>query len=284
MLTLTLGVITGLLLGLTGAGGSVVALPLLMTGLQWPLTQAAPVALLAVCASATAGTITAWPQKLVRYRAALLMAFAGLFTAPLGLHVATLIPEIVLVPVFVIIIAVVALRMFLQAQRTPDETLVVRADLHGTAVAQRDVPCQVNADGRLRWTPPCMLAITASGAVSGFLSGLLGVGGGFVIVPVLRAVTALPMHGAVATSLMTIALTSAYTLGVTLFSGHGFPLQIAFMFVVGALIGMLLGRYLAPRLAGPTLQKGFAIFLLLSGSVLLAKTLFGLAPIDALTR
>ena len=73
-----LGAIVGLVLGLTGAGGSIFAVPLLMWGLGWTLPQATPVALLAVCAGASFGTITAWDVELVRYRAAMLMAATSL--------------------------------------------------------------------------------------------------------------------------------------------------------------------------------------------------------------
>lgn len=261
MLAALLGLVTGLILGLTGAGGSVIALPLLMLGLGWTLPQAAPVALLAVCASATLGTLIAWKHRIVRYRAASLMAFTGLLTAPLGLFAAARAPAQVLTLIFAVVLSIVALRLWQQARQRPDETKIVSAHMQGEAVTQRDVPCQVNSDGRLRWDIPCLRAIIASGAGSGFLAGLLGVGGGFVMVPALRAVTTLPMHGAVATSLMTIAITSAYTILMHVASGHTLQWLIALPFALGAIGGMLMGRGIAPHIAGPRLQQGFALLL-----------------------
>lgn len=81
LLPAVLGMVAGLVLGLTGAGGSILALPLLMFGLGWTLPQAAPVALLAVSAAATFGTVVAWDVRFVRYRAALLMSAAGAVAA-----------------------------------------------------------------------------------------------------------------------------------------------------------------------------------------------------------
>ena len=71
-MSVLLGIAVGLILGLTGAGGSVLAVPLLMAGLGWSLPQAVPVALLAVAAAAALGAWLAWRQSYLRYRAALL--------------------------------------------------------------------------------------------------------------------------------------------------------------------------------------------------------------------
>lgn len=264
MLIITLGLITGLVLGLTGAGGSVLAVPLLMWGLDWTLQEAAPVALLAVSASATLGTLTAWTQKIVRYRAALVMAATGMLAAPFGLHAAAALPVAILTGLFAAVLGLIALRMWRQTLTSPEETRVVRAAVAGAAIDSSEPLCQLNpATGRLHWTRRCTLAIVGSGGITGFLSGLLGVGGGFVIVPALRLFTNLPMHSAVATSLMAIALTSAGTAGIAAATGRTLPWLIALPFMAGAIAGMMGGRLLAPRIAGPRLQQGFALAMLL---------------------
>ncbi|MDY6919124.1 MAG: sulfite exporter TauE/SafE family protein [Pseudomonadota bacterium] len=263
MLAAILGLAVGLILGLTGAGGSVIAVPLLIWGMGWTLPQAVPVALLAVSAAAIFGTATVWPQGIVRYRAALMMSAAGMLTAPLGLAAAQILPLPLLNVGFALILLVVSLRMLYAARKSPDETRVVRAGLRDQREAPGEPVCKVNPDtGRLLWTRPCALAITGGGLATGFLSGLLGVGGGFVIVPILRAVTDLSFHSAVATSLMAIALTSAGTVLMALAQGGNLPLLVALPFVLGALAGMLAGRLTANRLAGPRLQTGFASVML----------------------
>lgn len=271
MITIILGLIVGLVLGLTGAGGSVIAVPLLMWGMGWTLPQAAPVALLAVSASAALGAIGAWKQGIVRYRAAMVMAGTGLLTAPLGLMAGDHLPVTFLNLVFAAVLLLIALRMLKQARQTPDETRIVRASLQHDGSELQGPVCQINTDGRLRWTRPCAVAIVSSGAGTGFLSGLLGVGGGFVIVPALRTFTALPFHSAVATSLMTIALTSAGTVAIALYQGRELPWSVGLPFMLGALAGMLGGRWLAPNIAGPRLQQGFAITVVLVATGMAVK-------------
>ena len=264
MLAAILGLMAGLVLGLTGAGGSVLAVPLLMWGMGWTLPQAAPVALLAVCVSAALGTFTACRQKIVRYRAALVMAATGMITAPLGLKSAALLPVNLLTGIFAVVLLLIAARLWRQTRTQPEETRIVRAALQGVSINNTSPLCELNPDtGRLRWTRPCTVAIISSGAATGFLAGLLGVGGGFVIVPALRQFTNLPFHSAVATSLMAIALTSAGTAAIAVAGGHHLPWLIALPFMAGAIAGMLAGRLLAPKMAGPRLQQGFALLMLL---------------------
>lgn len=272
-MSLILGLLIGLVLGLTGAGGSILAVPALMIGLGWSLTDAAPVALIAVCAAATFGTVAAWDVSYVRYRAAMLMAVAGFIAAPLGLLAANALPTPTLTWVFCGVLVIVATRLLLQARQHPDETTIVRADVHGDGTPAHGPLCRLHeGSGRLQWTSPCAFVVSAIGAATGFLSGLLGVGGGFVIVPSLRTATALSMHSAVATSLMAIALTSAGTVLVILLSGKSLPWLIALPFAAGALGGMLAGRRLAPRVAGPILQQGFAALMVVAALVLIVRT------------
>jgi uncharacterized membrane protein YfcA len=268
------GVLVGLVLGLTGAGGSVFAVPLLMLGLGWSITQAVPVALIAVCAAATLGTLVAWDVSYVRYRAALVMAAFGWLTAPLGLRLADRLPQSALAAAFAVVLAGVALRMFLQARRNPAEARVVRAAVAGDGAPAGAPACRTSpTSGRLVWTRPCAMLIAGIGAFTGLLSGLLGVGGGFVIVPALRATTLLSMHSAVATSLLAIALTSAGTVLVSVAMGRALPGMVALPFVLGTLAGMLIGRRIAPRVAGPLLQQGFAVAMLGAAGVLAAQAI-----------
>lgn len=273
-MSIALGVLVGLVLGLTGAGGSVFAVPLLMFSLGWSLPQAAPVALLAVFVAAAFGTVVAWDVAYVRYRAAILMAAAGLITAPLGLHAARAISGTLLQLAFAGVLLLVAGRMIWQARRHPEEARVVRATVAGDVPQDRGPLCQLSAtNGRLIWTRPCALLISAIGACTGFLSGLLGVGGGFVIVPALRAGTPLSMHSAVATSLLAISLTSAATLLTALAMGGSIAWAMALPFVLGTLFGMYAGRLLAPRIAGPALQQGFAAAMVLVAGAMMLRAL-----------
>jgi uncharacterized membrane protein YfcA len=116
-----------------------------------------------------------------------------------------------------------------------------------------------------------MALMSGIGVITGFLSGLLGVGGGFVIVPSLRAATELSMHSAVATSLMVIALVSTGTFAAMLIHGQEISWLFATPFVAGSLAGMWGGRLIAPKIAGPRLQQGFASLLIGIGLYLIFR-------------
>ena len=258
-----LGILVGLVLGLTGAGGSVLAVPLLMAGMGWSLPQAAPVALLAVCAAATFGTVVAWDRTHVRFRAAALMGLVAVVTAPMGVRAAATLPLPLLTALFAGVLALVGARMFLQAARAPAEAGIVRATVAGEGpMAGPGWWIPVNAHGRIVWGPRTAATVGAIGALTGFIAGLLGVGGGFVIVPALRMASGLSMHSAVATSLMAIALISAIAAAGAVAQGVPVDWSAAPWFVAGALAGMYAGRKLAPRIAGPRLQQGFAVVML----------------------
>lgn len=257
---LGIGLFLGLVLGLTGAGGAILAVPLLMAGLGWDFPLAASMALAAVAASAAVGAWSGWRQGLVRYRAAFLMAVAGLLFVPLGLWLAQRWPHAVLELLFALLMAVAAVRLYRQTQ----EAEVARGGVPVPEQECAEMLCKLNpATGRFSWTSPCAAVLTATGAFTGLLSGLLGVGGGFVVVPAMRQVTELSMHSAVATSLLFVALVSG---GAVLWAAaqHHLPSgSLVAPFVLAAVVGMLLGRQLAPRLAGPRLQRGFAGLMLL---------------------
>jgi uncharacterized protein len=116
---------------------------------------------------------------------------------------------------------------------------------------------QDTARGRLIWTLPCARVLAVWGAVAGFLSGLLGVGGGFVIVVALKRSTDLPMQSIVASSLAVIALVSITGVASSALQGH-MDWPVALPFAAGAVCAMLIGRAFAKRLSGPALQQGFA--------------------------
>lgn len=252
LLAAALGSIVGLILALTGAGGAIIAVPLLMFGLGWDVGRAGPVALVAVGASALIGTIIGLRARIVRYRAAALIAGVGSLVTPLGIYCAHRLPPKPLTLIFAVVLLYVSVRLFRQA----------RAELRGTPLAQDDrdsAACKLSSEtGRFRWTALCTQALAKAGLATGFLSGLLGVGGGFVIVPALRRSTDLPMNSVIATSLMAIALISTATVTVSALSGK-LDVAVALPFALGAMAAMLAGRRIAAKLAGPHLQQGFAV-------------------------
>jgi hypothetical protein len=257
MLTLALGGLIGLVLALTGAGGGVLAIPLLVFGLHLPVQQAAPVGLVAVGLASALGAALGLRQGIVRYRAAGLIGATGMLMAPFGVLLAQQLPNRPLLGAFALVLVYSAWRML----KCPSLSEV---DPVG-------VPCHVSpTDHRLTWTRPCARALAGTGLASGMMSGLLGVGGGFVIIPALTRYTDLDARSIQVTSLAVIALVSVS--GVTTAAMQGtLPWHIAQPFTLGAVVALLLGRQVAGKINPKRLQQAFAWFTLMVAVLMLAR-------------
>jgi hypothetical protein len=265
IISILLGTFVGIVLALTGAGGAIIAIPLLVFGLHLGLLQAAPIGLLAVMLAAGMAALMGLRAGIVRYKAASLLACCGLLTAPLGVWLAHVVSNLALAIIFSAVLIYVAITMFIKAQK---------AIQCGTAECMdSDQPCRVNQQiGKFSWNAPCAHAMVLSGTVAGFFSGLLGVGGGFIIVPALRKFTNLDMKSIVATSLAAIALVSGA--GVLVYAAKGvIEWHLALPFVIGGLFGMMAGQVVAKKLAGARIQQAFSTVAFLIAIGLLIKAL-----------
>ncbi len=259
MISLLFGVIIGFSLGLTGGGGSIFAVPLLVYGLALPAHQAVGVSLFAVGATALGGAIVRLRRREVDLWAALLFGVAGMLGAPLGAALGAKLPPGGLLSGFAVLMLLVAARMWRQALRRPGETQVVRAGVDARAASGSGPACRINPAGGLILSSRCARVLALGGLLTGALSGLFGVGGGFLIVPALVLMASLSIQRAVATSLLVIAIISISGGVAHLLAGHHtLNWTITVLFVLGGLGGMLLGARLSRRLAGPALQKLFA--------------------------
>lgn len=264
-LEILLGMLVGLVLGLTGAGGGILAVPALVAGLGWSMTAAAPVALMAVGAAASMGAIDGLRKGLVRYRAATLMALLGAGLTPLGVSVAHQLPPTWLSALFSLVLLTVAWRMLRQGRERTTGSVS-----EGAGWQQKN--CMLDpVSGRLCWTLRCSLALAAVGSFCGFLTGLLGVGGGFLLVPAFRQLTDIRAHAVVATSLMVIALISISAIIGALYHGVSIP-AAGGVFIAACVLGMGLGRRLAPHIPARALNIGFSILCLVVAVGLLLKT------------
>ena len=261
MISLALGVAVGLILALTGAGGGILAVPLLVFGTGIGVAQAGPIGLMAVGMAASLGAILGLRLGVVRYRAALLVAVTGMAFSPAGLWLARRIDNRWLAVLFASTLLYVAFNTLRKARGKA-----------APAAPQRPVCVRAAGSGRFIWTRPCARALALSGSAAGLLSGLLGVGGGFVMVPALQRFTDLGMQSAVATSLAVIALISAAGVATSAASGT-VAWSIALPFSAGALAGMLGGRSLSRRLSGPHLQVAFAAVSAVVAAGMIAKAL-----------
>jgi uncharacterized membrane protein YfcA len=224
-----------------------------------PMQQAAPVALVGVGLAALVGAGLGLREGVVRYRAALVLGSCGMLLAPLGVALARLLPQPPLLVAFAALMLFAAARM----ARRP-------AAVHA-ARPRRDPVCRrPDTGGRLRWTWRCATALGSVGGVTGLLSGLLGVGGGFVIVPSLLHLSNLDIRNIQATSLAVIALVSASATGAALWQGQ-LSLGVALPFALGAALGLVAGRRAACLLAPRMLHLAFAATSAVVALMLLAR-------------
>ncbi len=233
------GGLIGFLLAVLGAGGSILLLPLLISGAGLPTREAVPLSLLAVTLLAVANAGPYLRRRQVAPRPALILGVPALAGSWIGgtLVKQGLIPEQVQLAVF----AVAALVAAWLLSRRPGRSTQSRR-------------------------PGATLALAGQGLVVGLLTGIAGVGGGFAIVPALVLLAGLPMPMASGTSLLLIATNSLVALGAL---GHwpAAALPLLAPLIAGGLAGAIGGQALAPHLSDRHLRQGFAA--LLVGSALL---------------
>lgn len=237
------GIVIGCLLGITGAGGGILAVPALMMSQGWTISQAAPVGLLAITCSTFIGSLQGLYKKIVRYRAAIWIAIIGIPSAHYGVYLANLISPIGLSIVFAITMFIVGYRLLSNKS-------------HDLA----NPPCQIHQlTGRLIWNIKTLIVLGILGLIAGLFTGLLGVGGGFIIVPALRKLTNLDMRSIIATSLMIIFLIGVISIAMHLLQGFQYPVNITISFVFSTIIGIFIGRKMSDLISTQSIQKIFAI-------------------------
>lgn len=261
-LAFILGALVGAVMGLTGAGGGILAVPLLVFGLQLTVAQAGPIGLLAVGIAAGIGAIVGLKSGNVRYRAALLVAATGILLAPAGVWLAQRLNTRILSMLFAVVLLWVSYKSFRDSRQDGAVNYPV---IEPSCI--QDVQ-----SGRFVWTTKCAKKLAVWGSVTGMLSGLLGVGGGFVVVPVLQRHTDLAMQSVVATSLAVIALISMTGLATSISGGH-FNFAIGVPFAAGAMVGMLLGGEASSRLSPTYLKIAFALISLMVAAGMIYKAL-----------
>ncbi len=272
IITITCGIVVGLALGLTGGGGSNFAVPLLIFAVGLTPSQAIPASLAAVAVIAAAGAVHAIKSQLIFWQPTIVFALASMLGAPLGLKLAQGVDSRVIVIGFAVLALLVGSSMWWRALFHPDQSSVVRAQPERMQ-DDSGLVCRLAQDGQLRFSAPCSIALAAAGILTGLLAGFFGVGGGFIIVPALMFITRMGIHGAVATSLVVIALTGLT--GAAYAASQGSILWMVLLpFMGGGLLGMLIGRNTAHFIAGPRLQKFFAVTVVLMATSMLIRTVY----------
>jgi uncharacterized membrane protein YfcA len=269
--SLLMGSLVGLSLGLTGGGGAVLAVPMLVFGLKLPPDQAVLISLIAVGTTSIVGFLNRFRVGQAEVPTGLLFAAAGALGAPVGNWVSHQLPPFALMIGFAGLTWVVALRMLRQSMGQGGI-----ADVDFQNHSNDDGPaCQRDAQGRLLLHTRCALLMILVGVLTGFLSGLFGVGGGFVIVPALTLFSSMAIPKAVGTSLLVISLVSlSGFLSSQLLASHPIPWEIAIPFSGAGVAGLVLGQSIAHHLPTAVLQRLFAILMMAMALWIIARHWF----------
>jgi uncharacterized membrane protein YfcA len=251
VLAVVLAVLVGVSLGLLGGGGSILAVPLLVYVAGMEAKEAIATSLLVVGTTSAVALIPHARAGRVRWRTGLLFGAAGMVGAYAGGRVAEYLPGSLLLVAFSLMMLATAVAM-IRGRRTPDKP------------GHTELPV-----GR----------VLLDGVVVGLVTGLVGAGGGFLIVPALVLLGGLPMSVAVGTSLLVIAMKSFAGLAGYLASVEiDWPVALA---VTGAaVLGSLLGSRLTGVIHPDSLRRGFGWFVIAMGVLILAQQV----PADLLTQ
>ncbi|MFJ8232736.1 sulfite exporter TauE/SafE family protein [Streptomyces sp. NPDC094448] len=227
LLALAAGAVVGIALGALGGGGSVLAVPALIYLLDFDAAAATTASLVIVALTSATALYAHARDGQVRWRTGALVAAAGVVPAVLGGAAAAELPDAVLTGAFAVIAAVVAAGM-LRSEGEPVE--------------------RVRGPG----------ATAGTGAGLGALTGVLGVGGGFLVVPALIRTIGLGMRAAVGTGLLVITVNSIAALATRSGTAQGLEWGLIAPFAGAAVLGAWDGKRLADRVGSGALRTAFA--------------------------
>lgn len=256
------GLIIGTILGLTGAGGSVFALPMLVYGLNVPIQSAIGISLGAVAVSATVGMLARLNKGVIVWVPAIVVALTGMCTAPLGIWASRQIPDHFLLLGFSILVFCVAYRMWRESFRAGTPSPLVKKALQQSEPVLNRTYDSMQSNlfkdaGVLSIDKRCLGLVAVVGLFTGFLAGLFGVGGGFVIVPTLIILLELSIHQSIATSLVVIMCIGGTGFATFISGQEKIPLNILAYVACGGIAGMIIGTFVSRYISAAVLQKIF---------------------------
>ncbi|MGW5671866.1 sulfite exporter TauE/SafE family protein [Micromonospora sp. NPDC003776] len=245
LLTVGLAVLIGVSLGLLGGGGSILAVPLLVYVAGLPAKEAIATSLLVVGATSAVGVLPHARAGRVRWRTGLIFGFAGMSGAYAGGRLAEFVPAGFLLTGFAVMMLATAVAM-IRGRRSAEG---------------KPVPHELP-----------VFRVVLDGIVVGLVTGLVGAGGGFLVVPALALLGGLPMPVAVGTSLVVIAMKSFAGLAGYL-SSVSINWGLALAVTAAAVVGSFLGGRLAGKIPADLLRKAFGWFVVVMGVFVLAQQL-----------
>jgi uncharacterized membrane protein YfcA len=268
--TVALGLVIGLVIGGLGGGGGALTVPALVYLLGLTAQDATTSSVLIVGISSLAGALTRLRDGSLRWRTGFAFAAVGVPAAYVGSVLNHRADQAVVLVTFAVVTVVAAVAMLVEGRRGGGaEECAETDDRDGSDPA----PASGGATGTVVATRPTIerrrllvrtATIVGCGAAVGFLTGFLGVGGGFLVMPVLVIALRMPLTAAVGTSLLIMVLNAA-TAFASRFGDLSVDWDVVVPFTLASVAGTLIGRRVADRLSGAALTRIFAVVLLLVG-------------------
>lgn len=252
------------MLGIGGGVFIVPALQLLPLSTPFSFELAAGTSLTIILLNALSATIGYTRQKRVAYKVSFLLALTTIPGAFLGAYLADIIAEELLVLIFALFLLYVASRMIFSYRL--GELKILRRTIVGEKCRLVDV------DGKVfEYSMDMKLGLFLS-FFAGVSSGLLGIGGGILVVPILHFALCFPIHLAVATSIFTMVFTSISGASTHFYLGN-VQLDYALVLSVGVIFGAQIGAHIAKRVSSNSLRRIFGVVLVLVSLRMILKFL-----------
>jgi len=247
LVLIALSLLIGVLLGLLGGGGSILTVPVLVYLAGLSAKNAIITSLIVVCLTSLIAVVNHARRGKVCWKAGLAFGLTGMIGAFLGGRLAAYVPDSLLLVLFAVIMLTASLSM-LRSKKTPKPLPPLK-------------PCPQHLP---------LIALMLDGFLVGSVTGLIGVGGGFLMVPALNNLAGLPIHAAIGTSLFIMVIQSSAAL-----AGHAnhmtIDLFITTLFSAFAIIGSFIGSSLSGKIPGQHLKRGFGILVFILGCFLLYR-------------
>jgi uncharacterized membrane protein YfcA len=256
-----IALLVGLIAAMTGVGGGVFFVPLLSLAYGFSPHQAIGTSLAVIVVTSLSSSIRYWRQKSVDHKVGLVLALTTIPGAFVGAYLTSFVEEGLLTLIFGFFLVFVASRMAFQF--SPSRIRIPKMG----KVWHRKI---VDSGGTIfEYDTNVSLGLLLS-FFGGLSSGLLGVGGGSLMVPMLHLTMNFPMHVTVATSMFIMVFTSMSG-AATHFSLGNVRSSHAVFLCIGAILGAQLGAYFSNRISGKSLRRMFGVVLFLVGVRMILK-------------
>jgi uncharacterized membrane protein YfcA len=246
------GFLIGAVAAMAGVGGGAFIVPLLTLAFAFPPDHAIGTSLTVIVFTAVAATLGYSRQRRIYYKTGLLLAVLTVPGAVLGAYLTVILPASLLGLIFGVFLVLVAVQM-----------------IAGGGLGKRGAGL-VNSEAELFASKKRLAGGVLLAFFGGLASGLLGIGGGALIVPIMALVLLMPIHVAVATSMFTMILTSLSGVAQHYALGN-VNLEFALLIAVGSVLGAQLGAYTSKKVSGKNLHRIFAVVLIIVSVQMIIK-------------